>query len=157
MAMEIYTLSDRRLNSMAEWQRAINAEGFPFPLMLSTETTFARLTGFLPARYENTQTGFECDHWDPHSIMAEYPGTDFGHQWKFALAFRFGGKPGELESAWMAATAYARALSGVLFDTEEGRVFQPNDAANLIRRIENNRSRRAAMDEAIRRKLFPQT
>jgi hypothetical protein len=155
MAMEIYALSDRRLTSMAEWQRAIDVERFPFPLTLSVSTPFAQLHGFLPVRYEKAQTGFECDHWDPQSVIAEYPDISFGRRWKFALAFRFGGRPGELESAWMAAAAYTRATRGVVFDTEEGRIFEPNDAAQLIRKIESNRPLRAAMDEAIKRKLFP--
>ena len=46
MAMEIFALSDRRLNSIAEWQRAIDAEGFA--LQLSGETPFAQLSRFLP-------------------------------------------------------------------------------------------------------------
>jgi hypothetical protein len=40
MAMEIFALSDRRLNSIAEWQRAIDAEGFPFPARLTTDVPF---------------------------------------------------------------------------------------------------------------------
>jgi hypothetical protein len=155
MAMEIYVLSDRRLNSMAEWQRAIAAERFPLPLRLSADTPFAQLSGFLPVQYENAQVGFECDHWDSRSTMSEHPNIEFGHPWKFALAFRFGGRPGELESAWIAATAYARATRGVVFDTEEDRIFEPNAAAQLIRKIENNRPLRASIDEVIKRKLFP--
>src|SRR5262245_31117271 len=121
MAVEIYVLSDRRLKSLTEWQRAIDAESFPFPLRLAADASFDDLNGFLPARYENAPSGFECDHWDSRSIIADYPHIGFGHAWKYALAFRFGVKPGELESAWMAATAYARATRGLVFDTEEGK------------------------------------
>jgi hypothetical protein len=155
MAMEIYVLSDRRLNSLTEWQRAIDAESFPFPLRLSADASFDELNGFLRARYENAPSGFECDHWDSRSIIADYPHIGFGHAWKYALAFRFGVKPGELESAWMAATAYARATRGLVFDTEEGKLFQPDEAAQVIRKIENNRPLRAAIHEAIDQKLFP--
>jgi hypothetical protein len=155
MAMEIYALSDRRLNSIAAWQHAIDAERFPFPLRLSGEAAFADLSGFLPARYENTASGFECDHWAPRSIINDYPNIDFGHAWKYALAFRFGIRPGELESAWMAAAAYARATGGVVFDTEEGRLFQPDEAVQLIRKIEDNRALRAAIAEQIKRKFAP--
>ena len=48
MAMEFFVLSDRRLASIAEWQQAITAEGFQ--LLLSTETPFEALNGFLPAQ-----------------------------------------------------------------------------------------------------------
>lgn len=154
MAMEIFALSDRRLNSIAEWQRAIDAENFG--LQLSAETPFAQLSGFLPVRYDNALSGFECDHWEPRSVADENPTTAFGHAWKYALAFRFGGKPGELESAWMAATAYARATAGVVFDTEENRIFQPDEAVQLIRRIESNRANidvEAMQKEILRRVL----
>jgi hypothetical protein len=86
----------------------------------------------------------------------ENPTAAFGHAWKYALAFRFGGKPGELESAWMAATAYARATAGVVFDTEENRIFQPDEAVQLIRRIESNRPKidvEAMQKEILRRVL----
>ena len=43
MAMELYVFSDRRLASIAEWQRAINAERFS--LRLLTETPFEELDG----------------------------------------------------------------------------------------------------------------
>ena len=52
MAMEIFALSDRRLNSIAEWQRAIDDEGFPFPPRLSADVLVGQLSGFLPARYD---------------------------------------------------------------------------------------------------------
>jgi hypothetical protein len=138
MAMEIFALSDRRLNSIAEWQRAVDAEGFA--LQLSAETPFAQLSGFLPVRYDNAPSGFECDHWEPSAVMDENPSNAFGHAWTYALAFRFGVRPGELESAWMAAAAYARATAGVVFDTEENRIFQPDEAARLVRKIESNRA-----------------
>ena len=32
MAMELFVLSDERLNSVAEWQAAIDAEGYPLRL-----------------------------------------------------------------------------------------------------------------------------
>jgi hypothetical protein len=157
MAMEIFVLSDRRLNSIAEWQRAIDAEGFPFPVRLSANRPFGEIRGLLPVQYDNSQSGFECDHWAPRSIVDEYPDVGAGRDWKYALALRFGTRRGELECAWMAAAAYARATNGVVFDTEEARVFQPEEAVQLVRKIEGNRAVRARIDEAVKRKLFPNT
>lgn len=154
MAMEIFVLSGRRLNSIAEWQRAVDSEGFA--LQLSAETPFAQLSGFLPVSYDNAPSGFECDHWEPRCVADENPTTAFGHAWKYALAFRFGGRTGELESAWIAATAYARATAGVVFDTEENRIFQPDEAVQLIRRIESNHANidvEAMQKEILRRVL----
>lgn len=156
MAMEIFALSDRRLGSVVEWQKAIDAEGFPFPLQLSESRRFDQLSGFLTVQYDGGPSGFECDHWVPSDIPNDDPNVALGKPWKYALAFRFGIRRGELECAWMAATAYARATAGVVFDTEEGRLFTPDEAAQLVRKIEGNRALRATIDEAIKRKLFPQ-
>jgi len=50
-----------------------------------------------------------------------------------------------------------RATNGVVFDTEEARLFQPEEAVQLVRKIEANRAVRARIDEAVKRKLFPDT
>jgi hypothetical protein len=157
MAMEIFALSDRPLNSIAEWQRAIDAEGFPYPARLAAKAPFADLSGFLPVWYDNALSGFECDHWSPRAITDDYPGIAFDHLWKCALAFRFGVRHGELECAWMAATAYARATGGVVFDTEEVKLFQPDEGVRLVQKIESNRGLRATISETIKRKLFSQS
>jgi hypothetical protein len=60
MAMELYVLSDQRLSSIAEWQQAIDAEGFA--LQLSRETPLDAVDGFLPAQLNREPTGFECNH-----------------------------------------------------------------------------------------------
>jgi hypothetical protein len=75
MSMEIYVLSDVRLTSIADWQRAIDAEGFA--LTLSNARPFAELRHFLPIQMAGTQTGFECDHWDPRDILQGYSDVRF--------------------------------------------------------------------------------
>lgn len=150
MAMEIFALADRTLNSVAEWQSAIDAEGYP--LRLAEDVVFETVSGFLPALIKGKKTGFECDHWDPADTIEGYAEVDFGHPWKFNLAFRFGSRPGELEAAWMAATAYARATGGIVFDTEEGKVFTPDAARQVVARIESERPLiDATIAEAMRR------
>jgi hypothetical protein len=56
MSMELHVLSDRPLNSVAEWQRAIDREGFQ--LRLSSDIQFATASGMLPVTLEGKQTGF---------------------------------------------------------------------------------------------------
>ena len=46
MSMELHVLSDRPLNSVVEWQRAIDREGFQ--LRLSSDIQFATASGMLP-------------------------------------------------------------------------------------------------------------
>jgi hypothetical protein len=55
---QIFVLSDRRLGAIAEWQQAIDAEGFDLRL-------FEDLSGHLPAHRGEQHAGFECGHWDP--------------------------------------------------------------------------------------------
>jgi hypothetical protein len=131
MSDEIYVLSDRQLGSIAEWQTAINRESFD--LELSTDREFAALSGFLPARAAGGQaTGFECDHWTLSDLATPDETVDFGHPWKFVLAFRFG-RFSELEAAWMAASAYAAATDGIVFDPSEDKLNRPSEAAKIAR------------------------
>ena len=120
MSIEIFVMSDRRLNSMAEWQRAIEQEGFD--LRLDASRPFEALHGHLPAWRGTTLAGFECDHWDPVDLLDDddLADIDFGRRWTQTLAFRIGGDFLALWAALAAATAsYARATGGVVFEGEE--------------------------------------
>jgi hypothetical protein len=136
MSIEVSVLSDRRLASTAEWQRAIDAEGFP--LQLDPEVAIESASGFFPARFGDKITGFECYHDDAGEMMDEYPDVDFGRRWAYALSLRIMGDFDELRASYMAATAYARATDGVVFDTEGGEVMSPDKAAEVTRDIERN-------------------
>jgi len=136
MSIEIYVLSDRRLASIAEWQQAIDREGFA--LRLSTEASFDALGGHLPAQWGDKHAGFECDHWKGSAVIDEIPDVEFGRRWKHALGFRFGGDYGALLGAYAAAAAYARATDGVVFDGESGEVLTPEKAVQAARDIERD-------------------
>jgi hypothetical protein len=114
MSMEIHCLSDRQLNSMADWQHAIDAEGVA--LGLSTAHPFHSLKGFVPARSGEKESGFECYHDDAPELLVAYESVDFGHPWKFALSFRWGGNLEACLAAYQAAAAYAKATGRVVFD-----------------------------------------
>ena len=71
--------------------------------------------------------------------MAEYPNVEFGHKWKYVLAFRWlGSKRDEMRAAWMAATAYARATDGVIFDELDGKVRTAEQALEVVRDLESD-------------------
>jgi hypothetical protein len=148
MAMEIYVLSNRRLASIAEWQRAIDAEGLA--LRLSDDVSFGTMSGFLPVRMEGRRTGFECDHWEPEDVIGGYSEIDFDHAWKYVLAFRWIGDFDELQSVWMAAAAYATATDGVVFDPQEGKILTAAKARDAVREIERDRP---IMEAAVRTAL----
>jgi hypothetical protein len=135
MSMELWVLSDTQLKSIAEWQAAIDAEGYP--LTLSGEASFENLSGFLPARLRGEQTGFECYHDDVAAFIRENPEVDAGHAWEFVLSFRWlGSKVEELRAAWMAGTAYAQAVSGEIFDAQEAKLRDVAGAREVVREVE---------------------
>jgi hypothetical protein len=135
MSMELWVFSDKKLSSIAEWQAAIDAEGYP--LKLSDETTLETLDGFLPSYLRGRLTGFECFHDDAEKLARTNSDIDFGYNWKCVLAFRWlGGIEKEALAAWMAGTAYARATSGVVFNDQDGRFRSASESAEVVRNIE---------------------
>lgn len=134
MAMELFVLSDQQLYSTAEWQVAIDGEGYP--LRLDGNKPIEALRGFLPARLCDVRTGFECNPWAADEFMSEMPGVNFGHAWKHVLAFRWGGNLSQVPAVWMAATAYAKVTDGVVFDEEAGLTRSAADARTVVERIE---------------------
>jgi hypothetical protein len=130
MSMEMWVLSDRELSSVAEWQAAIEAEGYP--LRLDSTVQLQTHSGFLPAHLREKRTGFECDHFPADEFLSDMkqqnPDVDFGRDWKFVLAFRWGGSFNELEAASMAAAAYAAATDGVVVDDQEMKIRSAGEA-----------------------------
>lgn len=130
MSMEICVLSDTRLDSVSEWQKALDAEGFA--VRLSDDEPFAEISGFLPASLRDKQTGFECYHVDPREMIDTYDNVQFGREWKYALVFVWGGDFTEMQAAWMAATAYARATSGIVFDPQASQLLTASQAFEVV-------------------------
>jgi hypothetical protein len=134
MSMEIYVLSDRQLNSLAEWQKAIDAVGFV--LALSSDRPFTALGGFFPVKVMSVQCGFECDHWQAHDVQETYADIGFSHQWRYCLAFRWGSDLKACLGAYMAAAAYASATNGIVLDCEQGSLLSAQEAVQTTRDIE---------------------
>jgi hypothetical protein len=151
MAMEFQVFSDRRLNSVAEWQRAIDAEGFP--LRLSGDVQLPMTRGFLPTMLNRKKTGFECYNDDAKESMSSLGTAHFNHAWKYALGFRWGGDFSQLDAAWMAGTAYAAATGGIIFDHEEGRVFTPQQGRELVAKFVRERPKTQALMEELAIKI----
>jgi hypothetical protein len=134
MAMELFVLSDKQLNSTVEWQAAIDGEGYP--LRLDGNRPIESLKGFLRAQLRDTKTGFECNVWPAGEFMREMSGVNFDHDWKHVLAFRWGGNLAQVPAVWMAAAAYAKATNGVVFDEEEGKIRSAADAQTVVGDVE---------------------
>jgi hypothetical protein len=130
MSLEICVFSDANLDSMFDWQKAVDAEGFA--LRLSDDEPFADVNGFLLASLRNKQTGFECYHVAPLEMIETYENIQFGRQWKHALVLVWGGDFTAMQTAWMAATAYARATSGIIFDPQAGELLSAAQALEIV-------------------------
>jgi len=137
MSMELHILSDRRLVTSTEWQRAIATE--KYPLRLQAGIDLLKLRGFLPAWLDEKNTGFECFEDDASSVMTFLGPEKFDRHWRFALGLRWlGSKLDELQAAWMAAVAYASATEGIIFGHEEGKAFTPELARDVVRNIDSD-------------------
>jgi hypothetical protein len=132
MAMEMFVFSDRQLNSIAEWQAAIEAEGFPLKLK---DTRFVPHTGFLPAQLNGKPTGFEFYHDPADEFIREAEDLNFDHAWKFMLGFRWRGDFDEFQAAWMAGAAYAVATNGIVLDDESATFLTAMQATEEAREI----------------------
>lgn len=130
MSMEICVLSDTKLNSISEWQRAIDLEGFL--LRLSQDIAFSELNGFLPSTLRDQDTGFEFFHVDPRELIETYDNVQFGREWTYAIELLWGGDFTEMQAACMAATAYARATSGIVFDPQASQLLTASQAFEMV-------------------------
>jgi hypothetical protein len=134
--MELFVLSDRQLSSLAEWQRAISAEGFPLQLLSHTQP--ATLHGLLPARLGVNPTGFEFAPVDADDVVEKYSGIDFGHRWRHAFSFRWDGADlYQNPAALMASAAYPKATSGMVLDCVAKKLVMPEHAAEMAREFES--------------------
>jgi hypothetical protein len=149
--MELHVLSNRSLRSVAEWQRAIEAE--KYPLRLTADVQLTTLQGFLPATLNGKQTGFECYQDDAGKTMKFLGSGYFDRRWSFALGFRWRGDIDELDAAWMAATAYASGTGGIIFDHEKAKVLTPEQAREVVGTIAQDRPRFEAFMSGLKQKL----
>jgi hypothetical protein len=134
MSMEFWILSDKRLDSITQWQAAIDSEGYP--LRLSIEKSFGALNGFLPSSLRDDLTGFECYHESAAKFVQDKPHFHFDRNWKYVLAIRWlGSKRSESVAAWIAGSAYAQATDGVMVDDQEEKIRNAAEARDVARRM----------------------
>lgn len=141
MAMQICVLTDERIESPAEWQKAIDSEGF------SLRLSDADATRNLAAYLDEEETSIEYGVHDFRELRDVYNHINFGHEWRYAIAFTWSSSFAEELAAWMAATAYAYATKGVIFDEQEGTVLSPEEARQVTCEIQR---RRPEMERVIR-------
>jgi len=149
--MQICVLADSRLSSIAEWQTAIDAEGFPLRL------SDADPTRNLAARLREEETEIEYDIHDFRELKDTYKEKNFGHDWKYAIAFTWSSDLAKAIASWMAATAYAWAADGVVFDEQEGKPFTPEESLQIIREMERDRPEMEVALQSFVQQLSPKS
>jgi hypothetical protein len=151
MSMELHVFSDRQLRSIAEWQRALDEERYP--LQLAADVILRSVDGFLPSTLDGRHTGFECFRDDANATMDVLGRHLIVHPWRFALGLRWRGDFDELQAAWTAATAYAAAADGVIFDHEVAKIVTPEQGRETVAEILAARPRVDAVMAEIMKKL----
>jgi hypothetical protein len=137
VSMEICVLSDVRLVSIAEWQTSIETERFP--LLLPREKTLAKSGGGnLRVQLRDKETMIEYSVVDFSELEETYRNVNFGRVWKYVMAFIWSSAFAEEISAWMAATAYARATSGLVFDEHDGKLLTPAESLGVVLELERS-------------------
>jgi hypothetical protein len=133
MSMQICVLADSQVSSISEWQKAIDAEGFPLRL------SDADPTRNLGAQLRDEETSIEYGIHDFGELKNTYRYVNFGRDWKYVIAFTWSSDFVEEIAPWMAATAYARATDGIIFDEQKGKLFTPAESLEITRDIERRR------------------
>jgi hypothetical protein len=131
--MQICVLADSQLGSIAEWQEAIDAE--KLPLRLSDPEPDRNLG----ARLNEEETSIEYGIYDFNELKNTYPHVRFGHDWKFVIAFTWSSDVAQGIASWMAATAYAHAAGGIVFDEQEGTLLTTGKSLQVARDMEQYR------------------
>jgi hypothetical protein len=137
--MEICVLSDVTLASIAEWQASIENEDFPLRLP-EGEPLAVAAGGNLLIQLRDKQTMIEYSVVDFNELKLTYKNVNFGHDWKYVIGFTWASDFDEELGAWMAATAYARATGGIVFDEHEGNLLTPEESVRMTREIEQRQS-----------------
>lgn len=137
MSIQLCVFSDSHLSSTGDWQQSIEAEGFP--LWLSAGQFLNKQSGALTALLRENPVSLQYRMRDAGGMIRFYKEIDFGHDWTYVLTLPWISGLDGLDAAWMAATAYARATSGIVFDPQEGKVFNPAEALKVIKDMERTR------------------
>jgi hypothetical protein len=135
MSMEICVLSDVRLASIVEWQDSIKTENFPLRLPQG-DPLIGSVGGNLLTQLRDKDTMIEYSVVDFSELKQVYKNVNFGRDWRYVIAFTWSSDFDEELAAWMAATAYARATRGIIFDEHEGKLLTPEESVQITREIE---------------------
>ena len=130
MSVDLIVFAARSaIPSPADWQRAIDAVGFP--VALDTDFDVGTFSGFLPCSFRSLASGFE------YFVSALSPeeradagapeGTDF------QVTFVTHSDPREFATSLLAAAALCHASGGLLVDPQSGDEIQADQVLDWAR------------------------
>ncbi len=135
MSMSCVVLSQRPLPTVGAWQRSLDELGFALRLGAGDDAAIASLRGHLPAIWKEREAGFECyprGADEAAEIAEENEDLGPGGPWACMIEIVYWGSAG-CAGAMMAATAYARAVDGLLYEDQAGIVVRGDDLVPFAR------------------------
>lgn len=135
MAMELFVFSDRQLQTISEWNRALFEIGFD--VVIEETGKIAELSGHQPTKLRGRDVWIEYDHFDPTEFFEELKeGVKKERDWRYLLAFRWGSDIYAHSAVFMAAAAYAKATEGVVLDEWEPIFRKWEEVAEIARQAD---------------------
>ena len=149
-------LSDERLPSVAEWQRALDQAGVD--IRLDDVDDLRQHSGYLPARFNGADSGFEWSYGIVDEVFGERPDGAGGRGHAIDLVTHDDEQ--EAMCALYAAGVLARLTDGLFYDEDAGD-FVPGDrameiAAEWARSEQERKQRLAAADAALTDRRCPE-
>lgn len=147
MSVEVIVyVRDAELPSREEWQRAIDAENIGLQL---EDFSPREHTGFLPARLDGQECGFEysfeaVDEWESEEVLTEIGDRDR------RVAFVWHSSELDGQAAMLAAAVLTKLTDGVFFDTQ-GPAFARGDGVFAMMEEEERAAWDARMELAERK------
>lgn len=128
MSIELHIfLSESPVPTIKAWQDAIDAA--LFPLVLNADIDLRSHRGFLAAKYNGKETGFEFYLDAASDIIATYPhiAANTGPR-TICATFRWGGDLLEMCAALSAAASLAKLTNGLYFYPDDDIIYDADEA-----------------------------
>jgi hypothetical protein len=138
MSLSAYVLSPRALETVGEWQAAIDALGFKLTFEGESDERIETLAGHLPVVWEGHEAGFECYPGDGDAVEDFLEDTEearSGGPWTQILEISYVGTA-TIAGVAIAGAVYAHATGGIFWEGEEGVRVNADDAVSYARKTE---------------------
>jgi hypothetical protein len=133
MARELFVFSDKRPDTVAEWNATLADIGFD---VVIDAGRVADLSGSQPTKLRGHDVWIEYDHFDAAKFFEDQDYVKKERDWKYLLAFRWGSDIYAHPAVFMVAAAYAKATDGVVLDEWEPIFRKWDEVAEIARQAD---------------------